>query len=135
MWRTPQDATLVYPNGGEKPALRWLKGYLRGGAPVVEGPTTSSMSGGATKGTPVATFSAVSGENGAPYPTGASVSWGVVQGDGQTDAAFLQALTFAPGTGRLELSKPLAAGTYRVRVYADVDATVSDFYNLEITVQ
>ncbi len=42
-WRTQQEAPLVYGNGAEKPALRWLKGYLRGNAPVVAGPTTATL--------------------------------------------------------------------------------------------
>jgi endo-1,4-beta-xylanase len=134
MWRTQQQATLVYPNGAEKPALRWLKGYLRGGAPVVAGPTRSTMARSAKKGAAIATFSAT-GPDGAAYPAGANVSWGVVPGPGQADGAAVQALTFAEGTGRLELSSPLSPGTYRARVYADVDATVSNLYEVEIAVE
>ena len=133
MWRTQQDATLVYPNGAEKPALRWLKGYLRGTAPVVSGPTSASLSGRASKGTEVATFG-VTGPDGSAYPAGAEVSWGFVEG-AQDQAVLLQALSFAAGTGRLEVVKPLAPGSYRARVYADVNATVSDLYDLDITVQ
>ena len=67
-------------------------------------------------------------------PAGAEVSWSFVEG-GQDQAVVLQALAFAAGTGRLEVVKPLAPGSYRARVYADVDATVSDLYDLDITVQ
>jgi endo-1,4-beta-xylanase len=133
MWRTQQDATLVYPNGAEKPALRWLKGYLRGTAPVVSGPTAAALSARASKGTEVATFG-VTGPDGAAYPASAEVSWGFVEG-GADQAVILQALAFAAGTGRLEIVKPLAPGSYRARVYADVDATVSDLYDVDITVQ
>lgn len=133
MWRTQQDATLVYPNGAEKPALRWLKGYLRGTAPVVTGPTAASLSAKAAKGTEVATFG-VTGPDGAAYPAGAEVSWGFVEG-GADQAVILQALSFAAGTGRLEVVKPLAPGSYRARVYADVNATVSNLYDVDITVQ
>ena len=35
----------------------------------------------------------------------------------------------------LEVVKPLAPGNYQARVYADVNATVSDLYDLNITVQ
>jgi endo-1,4-beta-xylanase len=133
MWRAEQQATLVYPNGAEKPALRWLKGYLRGTAPVVAGPSSPSLARGA-KGTEVATFS-VSGPDGAAYPAGAKISWGVVQGSQMGDGAALQALAFAEGTGRLELTNPLQPGTYRARVYVDVDATVSNLHDIEIVVQ
>jgi hypothetical protein len=51
------------------------------------------------------------------------------------DPTWVQALAFSEGTGRLELVSPLQPGTYRARVYADVDATVSNFYDIEITVQ
>ena len=132
MWREEQQATLVYPNGAEKPAFRWLKGYLHGTAPVVAGPSNPALARGA-KGTEVATFS-VSGPDGAPYPAGANISWGLVQGDQMGDGATLQALAFAEGTGRLEVVKPLSSGTYRARVYADVDAIVSQLFDVEITV-
>lgn len=134
MWRTDQDATLVYENGAEKPALRWLKGYLGGTAPVVSGPRSAALAGSAAPGTLVASYDA-NGPDGAPYPDGAIVSWGVVQGAGADDVAVLQALAFAPDTGRLELVKPLAPGTYTARIYVDVDAVVSNFYDVEINVQ
>jgi endo-1,4-beta-xylanase len=133
-WRTQQEATLVHPNGAEKPALRWLKGYLRGNAPVVEGPATAALASGAGKGTAVASFN-VLGPDGAPYPAGSEIGWGVVQGVGETDASWVQSLTFREGTGSLELVSPLEPRTYRARVYADVDATVSNLYDIEITVE
>ena len=46
-----------------------------------------------------------------------------------------QAVAFAEGTSRLELTGPLPAGTYQVRVYTDVDATVSDLHTIDITVE
>jgi endo-1,4-beta-xylanase len=133
-WRTQQEATLVYTNGAEKPALRWLKGYLRGNAPVVAGPASAALASRAGKGAMIATFS-VSGPDGAPYPTGSKIKWGVVQAQGEMDSSWLSSLTFREGTGRLELSSPLEPGTHRARVYADVDATVSNLYDLEITVE
>ncbi|HTV18351.1 MAG TPA: endo-1,4-beta-xylanase, partial [Polyangiaceae bacterium] len=131
-WRTQQEATLVYTNGAEKPALRWLKGYLRNDAPVVAGPATASMASSARAGTAVATFS-VTDPSGASYPAESEISWGVVQGAGEMDGSWVQALSFSEGT--LQLVSPLTPGTYRARVYADVNATVSNFYDLEITVQ
>lgn len=133
MWRTAQDATLVYTNGAEKPAFRWLKGYLRGTAPVVSGPATASLPSKAAKGTALGTFGVV-GPDGAAYPTDSTVAWNFVPGSSD-QAVLQQALQFADGTARLELIKPLAPGTYRARVYADVDATVSNLYDLDITVQ
>lgn len=133
-WRTQQEAPLVHPNGAEKPALRWLKGYLRGNAPVVAGPTTAIMAAQAATGTAVAEFN-VAGPDGAAYPAGSKISWGILQGAGEMDASWVQALTFREGTGSLEVVSPLQPGTYRARVYADVDATVSNFYDLELTVE
>jgi endo-1,4-beta-xylanase len=133
-WRTQQEATLVYSNGAEKPALRWLKGYLRENAPVVAGPATAALAAQAGKGAAVATFS-VNGPDGMPYPAGSKVKWGVVQGVGEMDFAWLQSLEFREGTGVLELTSPLEPRTYQARVYADVDATASNLYDLEITVQ
>ncbi|MEY4547805.1 MAG: hypothetical protein RL685_4000 [Pseudomonadota bacterium] len=132
-WRTQQEATLVYTNGAEKPALRWLKGYLRENAPVVAGPATAALAAGSGNGAAVATFS-VNGPDGMPYPAGSKVTWGVVQGVGEMDFAWLQSLAFREGTGVLELTSPLEPRTYRARVYVDVDATASNLYDLEITV-
>jgi endo-1,4-beta-xylanase len=128
MWRQDQQAQLVYSNGAEKPAMRWLKGYLRGTAPVVAGPTSASLASSAPSGTEVATLSAA-GPGGAALPSGAAVAWGVA------DGTAAQAVAFAEGTSRLELTAPLLPGTYQVRVYADVDATVSDLYTIDITIE
>jgi endo-1,4-beta-xylanase len=133
-WRTQQEAPLVYPNGAEKLALRWLKGYLRGNAPVVEGPSSAAVASGSGRGAMVAEFS-VSAPGGAVYPSGSKISWGVVQGPDQMDTSWLSALAFREGTGRLELTGSLEPGTYPARVYVDVDATVSNLYDVEITVE
>lgn len=73
MWREEQDATLVYENGAEKPALRWLEGYLRGASPNVAGPRSASLTSGAAQGTVVASYDA-SAPDGAPYPAGAAIA-------------------------------------------------------------
>jgi endo-1,4-beta-xylanase len=133
-WRTAQQATLVYPNGAEKPALRWLKGYVRGTLPVVDGPASASVASGYAMGTELASFVA-SAPGGVAYPEGAQISWGVVPAPpGQPDAS--QAIKFEEGTGRLLLQGArLSAGTYSIRIFADVDATVSNLFQLELTVQ
>jgi hypothetical protein len=51
------------------------------------------------------------------------------------DASWVQALSFREGSSRLELASPLAPGSYRARVYVDVNATVSNFHDVELTVQ
>ncbi len=130
-WRTDQDAPLVYENGAEKPALRWLKGYLRQTAPTVAGPATATVAAGAEVGAEIATFTAT-GPGGAAIPDGAEVQWGVAGGD----AAALGSVAFAPGTGRLEVTNPeLAAGTYQIDIFTDVDATVSNLFTVELTVE
>jgi endo-1,4-beta-xylanase len=134
MWREDQEATLVYANGAEKPALRWLKGYLRGTSPLVAGPRSASLPVGAAPGTVVASYDATD-LGGSPFPAAAVISWGLVPGAGADDGAVLQALAFAPDTGQLELAKPLAAGNYTARLYVDVDAIVSNLYDVEINVQ
>ena len=128
MWRQDFEAQLVYPNGAEKPAFRWLKGYLRGTAPVVVGPSTATLGSDAGSGTEVATLVA-QGPGNAALPEGTQVSWGVA------DGTAAPSLAFAAGTGRLELTSPLPAGTYQALVYADVDATVSNLHTIDITVQ
>jgi endo-1,4-beta-xylanase len=127
MWRDDFQATLVYPNGAEKPAFRWLKGYLRGTAPVVLGPATATAAGSAG-GIAIASFD-VQGPGGTAVAEGAVVNWAVA------DGAAAQAVAFAEGTGRLELVSPLPAGTYPLRVYVDVDATVSNLFTVELTIQ
>jgi endo-1,4-beta-xylanase len=134
MWRDPQQATLVYPNGAEKAALRWLKGYLRKTAPVVEGPASVTVSAGYAPETELGVFIATA-PGGAQYPDGTEVSWRVAPvPTGQPDAS--QAVVFQEGTGRLLLDgATLTAGTYGVRLYADVDATVSNLFDVQIVVQ
>jgi endo-1,4-beta-xylanase len=134
MWRTPNQATLVYGNGAEKPALRWLKGYFHGNAPQVAGPASATLPRAARKGTRLATFS-VSGPDGAAYPEGTDISWGVAQSTAMDDAVVGQSLAFAAGTARLELVTPLPPGSYRARIYADVNAVVSNLFDVEITVE
>jgi endo-1,4-beta-xylanase len=133
MWRDPQEATLIYPNGAEKPALRWLKGYLRGTAPVVDGPANLTVAAGYQPETELATFS-VRDPAGAAYPDGAEVSWGVVPTPGATDAS--QAVAFDEGTGVLLLDgATLSAGTYSIQIYVDVDTTVSNLFDVELVVE
>jgi endo-1,4-beta-xylanase len=127
-WREAQGATLVYPNGAEKPAFRWLKGYLRGTAPVVDGPTTAALAANAAAGAEVGTFTAT-GPGGAALPAGATVAWAVADGSAAPSVAF------GEDSGRLELTGPLAPGDYTVRVYADVDTTVSNLREIQISVQ
>jgi endo-1,4-beta-xylanase len=133
-WRTAQQAPLVYENGAEKPALRWLKGYLRGTAPVVQGPATATVASGYAAGTELATFAATA-PGGAAYPEGTAVAWSLVPVPG-TEADASQAVAFEEGTGRLLLQgATLSPGLYSVRVYADVDATVSNLFEVVITVE
>jgi endo-1,4-beta-xylanase len=134
MWRDPQQATLVYPNGAEKAALRWLRGYLQKTAPVVEGPASLTVATGYAPKAELGVFVATA-PGGAQYPDGTEVSWHVVPVPaGQPDAS--RAVVFDEGTGRLRLDgATLSAGTYGVRIYADVDATVSDLFDVQITVQ
>ena len=128
MWREAQQATLVYSNGAEKPAFRWLKGYLRGTAPQVAGANAATLASGAAAGAELVTLSA-QGPDGVAYPEGTPVTWAVV------DGTAAQAVAFAEGTGRLDLVSPLPAGSYQVRVYADVDATVSNLHTIDISVE
>ena len=77
----------------------------------------------------------MTGPDGAAYPPDSKISWGILQGAGETDPTWVQALAFREGTGSLELVSPLEPRTYSARIYVDVDATVSNFYNLELTVE
>jgi endo-1,4-beta-xylanase len=132
MWREPQQATLVYPNGAEKAALRWLKGYLRGTAPVVSGPASVDIASGYAAATELATFAAMA-PAGLAYPPGTVVSWGVAPGPVGLDAS--QAVVFDEDSGRLLLDgATLAPGTYGVRIFADVDAIVSNLFDVQINV-
>jgi endo-1,4-beta-xylanase len=133
MWREPQQATLVYSNGAEKPALRWLKGYMRGTAPSVEGPAAVTVTSGYTAGTEVASFVA-RGPGAVSYPEATAVTWAVVPVTGGAAADGSQAVVFDQGRLLLD-GATLSAGTYAIRVYADVDATVSDLFDVAITVQ
>ena len=51
-WRNAQGDWLLYPNGGERPALQWLIRYVQN-APAVVGPQTLTVSESAAGGTAV----------------------------------------------------------------------------------
>ncbi len=125
MWRESNGATLVYPNGAEKPAFRWLKGYLRGNGPRIAGPTSVRVSSSAPAGTPVATLAARTA-SGAPFPEGTDVAWSISGGDGALELSR---------DGLVVLTRSLAAGTLSVRCYADVEATVSNIHTLRLTIE
>jgi hypothetical protein len=65
-WRNAQGDWLLYPNGGERPALQWLIRYV-GNAPAVVGPQALSLSESALGGTAAGAVSATDADTGTTF--------------------------------------------------------------------
>lgn len=65
-WRNAQGDWLLYPNGGERPALQWLIRYVQN-APAVVGPQTLTVNESAAGGTPVGAVLATDTDAGTTY--------------------------------------------------------------------
>jgi GH35 family endo-1,4-beta-xylanase len=65
-WRNAQGDWLLYPNGGERPALQWLIRYVQNAKAVV-GPQTLTVNESAAGGTPVGAVLATDADAGTTY--------------------------------------------------------------------
>ncbi|HEU4779702.1 MAG TPA: endo-1,4-beta-xylanase [Steroidobacteraceae bacterium] len=65
-WRNAQGDWLLYPNGGERPALQWLIRYVQN-APAVVGPQTLTVNEAAAGGSPVGAVLASDADAGTTY--------------------------------------------------------------------
>jgi len=65
-WRNAQGDWLLYPNGGERPALQWLIRYV-GNAPAVVGPQALSLTESALGGTAAGAVSATDADTGTTF--------------------------------------------------------------------
>ena len=65
-WRNAQGDWLLYPNGGERPALQWLIRYVQN-APAVVGPQTLTVNESAAGGTPVGAVLATDADAGTTF--------------------------------------------------------------------
>lgn len=130
-WRQAQGAPLITADDEEKPALRWLKGYVRGSLPVIVGQANVTISGGSGAGTEVATFTATAFDQ-SNIAANLPVQWAIAD----ADADVAEAIAFAgDGSGRLQLVDSVPAGTYQLRIFVDVDATVSNLFTVQLTIQ
>ncbi len=108
MWRP--DANLVLNSGAEKPAMLWLKDYVRNNFPVVTADQTIWIAPGATNGTVVGTVQATDADAGAVLQ-----NWSIK--DGSAAGAF----SINAATGALTLTNAgalnfVANPSYTLRV-------------------
>ncbi len=108
MWRP--DANLVLNSGAEKPAMLWLKDYVRNNLPVVTAGQTIWVAPGAANGTVVGAVAATDADAGA-----------VLQGWSIKDGSAAAAFTINAATGALTLTNAsvlnfAANPTYTLRV-------------------
>lgn len=115
-WRTTQGAYLVNDDGGERPALVWLKHYVGNAAPVVTAGQSFVLGAGSNN--VVGTAAATDANAGNPNAYHVLQNWSIVGGDG----AALFAIN--PATGVINIPNPLALDFTRTQYTLAV--TVSD---------
>lgn len=81
-WRENQGAHLALENGAEKPALVWLRGYVRGLSPKIIPPGNIEVPPETAVGTVVTTLSSTAFDGG-PHDPQDEVSWSIIGGSAQ----------------------------------------------------
>ena len=108
-WREAQGAILAYDNGAEKPALKWLKGYVREVAPQFNQPGTITIDETTEIGTQIADFTSFDASGNA-HSAQSDVVWAVLGGN--EDGRF----ALDENTGQLTVADDLVPGIYNLYV-------------------
>ena len=108
-WREAQGAILAYDNGAEKPALKWLKGYVREVAPQFNQPGTITIDETTEVGTELADFTSFDASGNA-HTAQSDVVWSVLGGN--EDGRF----ALDESTGQLTVADNLVPGIYNLYV-------------------
>lgn len=128
-WRENQGAHLAFENGAEKPALVWLKGYVRGVLPQIVAPEEVEISSLSAIGSLVVDLDTVDA-NGSAHPDDTEITWSVLGGSGAEEFAL------DPLTGAVTLATGIdpQIGSYILQVQVQAGYYISTAYNLEIIV-
>ncbi|MDN4504302.1 endo-1,4-beta-xylanase [Alteromonadaceae bacterium BrNp21-10] len=127
-WRENQGAHLAFENGAEKPALVWLKGYVRGVLPLVTAPGNVETSNSVTAGTAVVDLETTT-INGSAHPDGETITWSILGGSGA------ELFAIDANTGEITVSAGLTLSSYNLLVQVQVGEYISTLLDLNITVE
>lgn len=86
-WRENQGATLALENGAEKPALTWLRSYVRGRSPTIANPGLLEVNADAPIGTSVVVLESATFD-GVVNSAEDSVTWSILGGSGESTFAI-----------------------------------------------
>ena len=124
-WRENQGAILAYENGAERPALVWLRSYVRGLAPEIINPGDIVIDEQTLVGSVVANLSAT-GPGGSAIAEGAQIRWHLLGG------TAMAAFTLDPVTGALTMSAQPPGGQSNLFVQVQVDDYTSMVLDLGV---
>ncbi|WP_416308437.1 endo-1,4-beta-xylanase [Neptunicella sp. SCSIO 80796] len=127
-WRENQGAHLAFENGAEKPALVWLKGYVRGVLPLITDPGQVETSSSATVGSTLVNLQTTT-INGSAHPDDATITWSILGGSGA------ELFTIDADTGEITVSGSLTLSSYNLLVQVQVDEYISTLLDLNISVE
>ena len=124
-WRENQGAILAVENGSEKPALKWLRSYMRGLSPTITNPGLLEVSADAPIGTSIIvleskTFDGVVNTEGEP------VTWSILGGSGEGE------FTIDSETGEITTTENLRSALRNLYVQVEQDGYTSLVLDLQI---
>ncbi|WJG11206.1 endo-1,4-beta-xylanase [Aliiglaciecola sp. LCG003] len=126
-WRENQGAILAQENGAEKPALVWLRGYVRGLLPQIINPGLLEVEPGTAVGTSVATLSSIA-YDGNPHAPNEQISWSILGGSGDSLFAIDQY------SGQITVTGSLNPALHNLYIQVKAGQYTSTLLNLQILV-
>ena len=124
-WRENQGAILALENGSEKPALKWLRSYMRGLSPTITNPGLLEVSADAPVGTSVVVLESKTFD-GVVNSADDTVTWSILGGSGEG--------TFAidSETGEITTTDSLRSALLNLYVQVEQDGYTSLVLDLQI---
>jgi endo-1,4-beta-xylanase len=124
-WRENQGAYLALEDGTEKPALIWLRGYIRGLSPEIVAPTRINITEDTAQGSVVATLSATAA-GGQAIASGAEIVWSILGGSSAS------AFTLDPSNGELVVTGEPNGGQSNLLIQVQVADYTSNVFDLTV---
>jgi endo-1,4-beta-xylanase len=124
-WRENQGAYLALEDGTEKPALVWLRGYIKGMSPLIVAPAQVNISEDTAQDSVVANLSATAA-GGESIESGTEVVWSILGGN--SAAAF----TLDASNGQLKLTGQPAGGQSNLLIQVKVGDYTSNVLDLKV---
>ncbi|QJR81315.1 1,4-beta-xylanase [Alteromonas pelagimontana] len=126
-WRENQGAILAYENGAEKPALVWLRSYMRGLSPKIINPGVITVEPGTATGTVVTDLVSTSSDD-VVHDNNDEVVWKLLGGNEQN------LFTLDPQSGELRVTGNVTPALHNLYIQVQEDEYTSMVLNLQILV-